>query len=354
MDGEKGLRVVVAGFYPPPLGGESVHLWQLASRLRADGMLKAVVNLRRGAPRSRDYVSGAGPVRLWTVLIRLLSPDTMLHLHTNGHSWKSWIMVLCAASALRIRRRAGVLTLHSGMSPGFIARTGALGSRVLRAALTPFARVVCVNEEIRAALARLGVPAARLIVVPAFLGVAPAAVEEGGNGELPLGAYPVLSAVAGDGPEYGLPVLIEAVDHLRARYPRIGCLVIGTSGAGGPAATVQALDLAGHVRFLGPLPHERCLATVARSHLFVRPSLADGDAVSVREALSLGVPVLASDSAPRPGGVCLFRTGDSADLEDKLAALLRAVPAPPRRAAPKPAFDQAILAVYRAVVTETP
>mgnify|MGYP001154533439 CR=1 FL=1 len=51
-----------------------------------------------------------------------------------------------------------------------------------------------------------------------------------------------------------------------------------------------------------------------RSDLFVRPTNTDGDALSVREALYLRVPALASDVVPRPRGTRLFRTRDAADL----------------------------------------
>jgi glycogen(starch) synthase len=346
----KSLQIVLAGFYPPPYGGESVHVLKLAFRLRLAGILKRVVNLRRGALSCPDYVDGAGPVRFGSALMRLLSKETMLHLHTNGHSWKSWAMALCAASVLRIRGRPGVLTLHSGMSPGFLATVSARGVVILRFALASFAHVVCVNDEIKQALASLRVPDDRLAVVPAFLGVTPRALDDEEEW-MPRGFHPILSVVAGTGPEYGLPVLIEALQHLRARYPEIGCVILGTDGAGAPADMVQTLDLSKHVLFLGQLPHEQCLAFMARSDLFVRPSLADGDAISVREALSMGVPVVASDTAPRPPQATLFRSGDSADLEDKVVMLLRSAPTA-REPSPEPDFGEAILAVYRKVAEE--
>jgi glycosyltransferase involved in cell wall biosynthesis len=56
--------------------------------------------------------------------------------------------------------------------------------------------------------------------------------------------------------------------------------------------------------------------------LFVRPSFADGDALSVREALSLGVPVLASDVVPRPMGCAVFRAGDFRDLVSKIETMI--------------------------------
>lgn len=54
--------------------------------------------------------------------------------------------------------------------------------------------------------------------------------------------------------------------------------------------------------------------------LFVRPSSTDGDAVSVREALWLGIPTIASDAVPRPAGVVVFQNRDANDLASKILA----------------------------------
>jgi hypothetical protein len=231
------------------------------------------------------------------------------------------------------------------MSPSFLARVNAVGAFVLRFALAGFAQIVCVNDEIRRALARLGVPEDKLSVVPAFLGAAPQPLEDGDEQRL-RHFQPLLSVVAGSGPEYGLPVLMEALQRLRHHYPEIGCIVLGTNGAGKPSEMVRALGLSEHVRFLGPLPHQRCVALLARSDVCVRPSLADGDAVSVREALSLAVPVVASDVTCRPPGTTLFLTGDSGDLAEKVLMLLRADRCSGETTPPLDFFD-AILSVYR-------
>lgn len=57
---------------------------------------------------------------------------------------------------------------------------------------------------------------------------------------------------------------------------------------------------------------------IAKADMFVRPTITDGDALSVREALYFGVPTIVSDCTSRPEGVILFRTGDSDDLADKI------------------------------------
>jgi glycosyltransferase involved in cell wall biosynthesis len=55
-----------------------------------------------------------------------------------------------------------------------------------------------------------------------------------------------------------------------------------------------------------------------RSHVFVRATLEDGDSISVREALALGVPVVASRVGTRPPGTILFHPGDVEDMLSKV------------------------------------
>ena len=73
---------------------------------------------------------------------------------------------------------------------------------------------------------------------------------------------------------------------------------------------------------MGDVTHQSCLAVIARSDIFVRPTFSDGDAISVREAIELGTPVVASDVVSRPAGTVCFKTGDASDLVSKIESVL--------------------------------
>jgi glycosyltransferase involved in cell wall biosynthesis len=62
---------------------------------------------------------------------------------------------------------------------------------------------------------------------------------------------------------------------------------------------------------------------LAANTTFVRPTRADGDAVSIREAISAGVPVVASDVVGRPPGVLTFPVGNSEELAAALQEVLQ-------------------------------
>jgi glycosyltransferase involved in cell wall biosynthesis len=348
------LKLVLVGPYPPPHGGISVHVATAQRLLSEAGVDCRVIDVTRpeadagpGRGRRRGWRAGwalAGEVR------RYARGGFTPHVHANGHSARSWLQVLGCGIAGR-RAPARLLTLHSGMLPRHLADGGAAARGLARLALARYDRVLCVNEEIRDSLRTLGVPAARLEVAPAYL-PAPRA-----RRELPDllrgwidGHRPLVSTALFFRPEYGFELLVEALRDVRAAHPRLGCLVLGDGE--GSAAGARALARAGArewVLLAGDVPHPLCLALIARSDLFVRPALADGDAISVREALALAVPVVASDAGPRPEGVVRFRSGDAGDLARRIAGALGAPR--PRAAAAEPVAErralERLLAFYR-------
>ena len=56
--------------------------------------------------------------------------------------------------------------------------------------------------------------------------------------------------------------------------------------------------------------------------ILVRPTRAEGDALSVREALHARVPVVASDVVGRPAGTSTFASDDTDDLRRALLEVL--------------------------------
>ena len=64
----------------------------------------------------------------------------------------------------------------------------------------------------------------------------------------------------------------------------------------------------------GDLSHDQFMTVVSQAHFFVRTPQKDGVSSSVLEALSLRIPVIASENGTRPSGVITFQAGDAADL----------------------------------------
>jgi glycosyltransferase involved in cell wall biosynthesis len=81
---------------------------------------------------------------------------------------------------------------------------------------------------------------------------------------------------------------------------------------------IAAKPYAEHVLLYGDMPHAATLRAMVECEVLLRTTLYDGDSVSVREALYIGIPVIASDNRMRPPGVRLFPTSNREGLRDAI------------------------------------
>lgn len=320
-----GARVLLVGDWPPPLGGVSVHVRALRDAAARAGALVTVLDIGKGRNAAPGVVPAGRPVAAAARLFALARRSDVVHVHTNGANPSSWILAAAVGAAGRAARARVLVTLHSGHGPRWITTV----PRVLavRLALAPYDRVVCVSEEIARTLQRIDAAANRIVVAPAFgaEGLVP------GLPPAPVAAFreahpEVVCAMLAPGEDYGARELFEAFAELRRDRPRAGLAVYGP-GTDSPETRALA-RLAGAVPslFLGEIRHDQALGLMASSRLFVRPTRVDGDAVSVREALALGVAVAATDAGTRPPGVHLCTQRNPAALAAAMRAALAAPP----------------------------
>jgi glycosyltransferase involved in cell wall biosynthesis len=71
------------------------------------------------------------------------------------------------------------------------------------------------------------------------------------------------------------------------------------------------------------IPHSLSFVKLMlKSDLVIRPTNTDGDALTIREAIFLNRPIIASDVVKRPSKTVLFKNRDSKDLYTKIKTLL--------------------------------
>ena len=310
------MKILLIGPQPPPHGGISVHVAGIERRLTNAGVRCQVLDTTKISNRLRFAITLASfALRGWT-----------LHLHTNGHNRNSWILAWLSGIAGRIGR-GSELTLHSGMAPQYVSSATRAHRAFLAITCRLHRRIICVAPEIAAAVATLGVSGVsepRIEVTPAFIGSEPAPVTL----DPQLAAWieqrqPLLSTALFFRPEYGFDLLVDAIVRLRERHPHVGCVVMGSGEDFEKARErVAHAELENHILLAGDVDHDTCLALMSASDVFVRPTLEDGDSISVREALALKVPVVASRVGTRPDGAILFHPGDVEDLLSKLECAL--------------------------------
>jgi glycosyltransferase involved in cell wall biosynthesis len=333
------MRIALVGNWPPPYGGVSVHVAALARALRTRGHDVAVLDLGTGEHAAPGLRRARGPARLARALAGAAAENRLVHLHTNGANPRSWLVALAAGLARRPGAPRPLLTLHSGSAPAFL-RAGAAQRALARAGCVGFGAVVAVNEEIARELARAGVERP-VTVLPAFSAeMLERAVPPARLAPFRAAHAPLFAAALAPSPVYGAGALSAAFARLRRHLPTAGLVVFGAGTEGGEWNGPGLLGL-------GEISHGQAIAVLGEADVFVRPTMADGDALTVREALAHGCAVVASEVGHRPAACLTYPAGDGGAL---LARLVEAASRGKERVpAPAPGGFAALLGIYRSL-----
>jgi glycogen(starch) synthase len=163
------MKLLLVGPYPPPHGGVSVHVAEMKRRAHSEGIPCRVLNTDRKAGPSQHYIPVTGAGGFVFHLLRHALRGWTIHIHTNGHNLKSWLVAFAGGIAGRLGP-GSVLTLHSGKMPDYVA--GQWRRRFLaRVTCRSFKQVTCVSSRLQQAVKSLGVPTERIDVTPAFRGL---------------------------------------------------------------------------------------------------------------------------------------------------------------------------------------
>jgi glycosyltransferase involved in cell wall biosynthesis len=342
------MRVLQLGPYPPPCGGVQSNLVAIRSFLRKRGIPCAVINITRHRKPDADqvYYPSSAFQLLW-LLLRLRYD--IIHLHIGGMLTRRLLRLGLVCTLMPGRK--SVLSFHSGGYPstpeGKSVQPHSLAGFVLRR----FDRVIGVNPEIMEFLQRLGLSRdrTRLIYPYAFL----ADQEQSGSWPEAWNTFfdqhrPLLISVGLLEPEYELPLQIKVLGKVQENFPGAGLVIIGSGSLEEHLRRrIQEQPYAEHILLCGDVPHAATMQATARADVMLRTTLYDGDAVSVREGLHLGTPVIATDNGMRPAGVHLIPKSNLDTLRQAIEQTLAAAPASrPERAAPDESNLQAVLELY--------
>ena len=321
------LRIAQISVYPPIYGGVSTHVKRLHRRLLAAGVLSTVFcqHVPDGIREEGIVPASFRPWPLaWVLTQAWRCRADILHFHLLG-AWTPvlWLMTMLGKTIVITVHTQSIDSAWAGPSP----LASPIGKRVLK-----HRRVfwVAVCESARTSLRALGIPDERISVISSYI---PPIAHEVQAIALPDAIqhfraqhYPLLTTYgwqlifddAGND-LHSFDLLIEMMRALTPEYPGIGLIICLPAIGNHEYFTelqrrVQVYGLTDGILFLTE-PLEEACALWKVSDLYIRATTTDGGhAISVREALSLGVPVVASDASERPPAAVCFRSRDLADL----------------------------------------
>jgi glycogen(starch) synthase len=318
------MTVLQLGPYPPPHGGVQTNIVAIRERLRRHGMRAPVINLTRHRAAEADDVyypeSATQVVRLlWSL------PSDIIHVHIGGQL-TGRLLALCLVCTMLPGKRV-VLTFHSGGYPSWQRGRRAQLFSFRNFVLRRLDAIIAVNAEIAQLFRTLGVSPSRISVRCPY---SPVAVSENDQLPEPLRTFcdshqPLLTTVGLLEPEYDLSLQVKTLAGIRREYPGAGLVIIGSGSLESELRRLISDDPSGaDILLCGDVPHHATVKVISRSDAFLRTTLYDGDSISVREALQLGVPVIATDNGMRPAGVHLIPASNAEALSVEIISVLQA------------------------------
>jgi len=286
--------------YQPTDGGVGRHVADLAAGFAdhgyevvlcgpaaPDGFRKSQPHMRLDLQRAIAPRADLRALAAFERIVRAVQPDIV-----HAHSSKAG--AIARVGRFLNPRTPVIYTPHGYAFAGHFSREiERFAYREIERALALFAsRVVCVCEA-EARLARTIGPASRVRVV--HNGIEPA-----GDGSIHprmaelARAGPVICALTLLRPGKGLETLIDATPALLARHPRTQ-IAIGGEGPDLDALRSRALarGVGDAVHFIGPCADP--LGVLRGAEIFVHPSWAEAFPYVILEAMSIALPIVASD-----------------------------------------------------------
>jgi glycogen synthase len=242
----------------------------------------------------------------------LTLPANIVHFHVGGDITNRLVALGALISLLPGRR--SVLTLHSGGYPTSAQAREARRIKLIYATLRRFDALVGVNAEVKAFLVNSGIATQKVHQIepfPHLTRIKPGSASDPELDSFCVQQKPLLATVGLLEPEYDLTLQLAVLRQVRQRYPDVGLVIVGSGSLRDELARQIALEPhSQRILLAGDVPHPITVELIRRAALLLRTTLYDGDAISVREALQLGTPVVATDNGMRPANVFLAPIGD--------------------------------------------
>ena len=269
LAGTGGIRAVVCGYIGAGLF-DRYRCTYVATHRPGSAWIKAAMAMRGW----------------WRVAIALLTLDApLVHVQTASRAsfWRKSVVCLLA----RIAGRPYLVHVHGGEFVKFYAEESRpLTQRWIRHTLSRAALVIALSVEWRERLQAIA-PKARIEVLPNGVALPDLRSQQRLQ-------EPTLLFVGDLIPAKGIQDLIRAFGRIAARFPQFRLVCAGGTPPAETAQLIAQLGLQQRVLCPGWLGPQRLRTELGRATVFALPSYAEGMPMALLEAMSWGLPVIAT------------------------------------------------------------
>lgn len=326
---------------PPPYGGVTVHVKRLTERLTMDGLSAGAYY----TPECTDKIilqsefydlmswehSANKVIKLFRHVVRIwkrineVKPYRVVHSHSSLEDmFLLWIIK-------NICKKSLVITVHNSMQEEFYRSTNRVNKFFMKRLAKQNIVWIAVSEKAKNEMLKLPLRFKNEIhVIPAYI-----PVEE--NCFLPLSdemqlyleshskniVFYARSFMLHNGIDvYGFDAVLTMYANILKDYNDVGLLLCLAEDSDIPKLETlhsKAKSLRVDDKLFWQIGAIDNMQTLWRqTDIYVRPTNTDGDSLAIREALDMGVKVVASNVCYRPEGTITYQYGNDTDLYEKI------------------------------------
>ncbi len=323
-------KIAIIGPYPPPYGGISIYIKRIINYLEKNHIECIIYNESKIV--EYENIINLKPINSYKKFIFRIPFLKYDILHFHSTDLKIHMLLGC----YRFFGKKILLTIHGESWFSQLAKLNLVGHYLLLLSLRNIDKIICVNPRIKKELLYLGFDSKKIEVIPAFI---PPTSDEIEIKQLPeffhkirhkhkflVTANAFRISFYKNQDLYGIDLSIELMKRLIDNgYKDIGFIyVIPDIGDYDYFEKMQNLvkkyNLEDNFHFYTkPVAYP---AVINMCELFIRPTNTDGDALSIREAILLQRPAIASDVCQRPEGTIPFKNRNIEDLYIKITSVI--------------------------------
>lgn len=318
-------KILLLGAYPPPSGGNSIHIKRLKKLIDENtANLCIVLDIYNAAKEEDVGVIRTGPPGMYSFLrtcAYLFKSDfDILHIHVSAMGKFIYIgLILLLFVSIKTKK---IITIHSGSFVKKSKKFGFVKMFLMKLLLHKFNCIITVSNEQKQFILDNNLNKNDLFTLPAFLPPEPEYSKELENLVNGLRAdFDKLLITSGYGvPLYGYDKIITTINEQNKLNHNVALVicVYNTYDQDYMDRLLKQVADKSTVIFLRDLSAENFSYILNLSDVYVRATDRDGDAVAIREANHFNKPVVASNVVSRPQYCHLFDLNSQASLSDAI------------------------------------
>jgi glycosyltransferase involved in cell wall biosynthesis len=329
-ENQKKAKILEITSYPPPRAGWGVRVSFVKEALVNSGHVCEVLNtspISRMIP-SEEYLTTLSGFDYFKKVFSRCLRGYLVHMHMNGDSPKGFFLTTLAITISLLTLKRPILTFHAGPHQKYFPQERApLFTPLYKYIFNASRKIICNDEAVKEKIICYGIRPEKIIPIRAFsiqyLNYHSVSV----NGSLKQfmeNRSPLISTYIFMRPEFFVENLIDAIIGLIKKYPDLGLIILGLDkGFENIRKSIEKKGIGGNLFFAGDQTHDSFLTIISESDIYLRTPVKDGVCSSVLEALSLKIPVVASENQRRPESVITYDNNDITDMVKVLDDVIR-------------------------------